>query len=135
MPAPEPREVSPLEFYSAQRARTEKQAVHNAHWPGAIEEITATEPTCTLSRKYAAQASKAATPAAHVESRRAARIPRGSDEPCKLHIFLVLLGLIGLGLVVLAGSVLHGCVWLIRVISGYADAFLPAVVRWIGGVL
>lgn len=128
----EPREASPLDFYSAQ---ADDHAEHEARWPGPIEEITAAEPNCTTYRKYAAQASKAATPAAHVESRRAPRIPRGSDEPCKLHIFLVLLGLIGLGLVVLAGSVLHGCVWLIRVISGYADAFLPAVVRWIGGVL
>lgn len=126
MPAPEPREVSPLEFYSAQRARTEKQAVHNAHWPGVIEEITATEPTCTLSRKYAARKAVPATTAACREPYRGPRPHRRFHAPSRLYVILLLVVLLCLGIFLSGISLRHGALWIA------AKVFVPSTIQEVG---
>lgn len=135
----EPRESSPLDFYAAAHASAASGDLPDPYYGAQIEEIRAVEPECVAHRKYMERARESAcnglADKGKREPKKAPRVPRDSSEPAHLHVVLALLVFVGVCVTLLAASMLHGLGWLVGVIAQYADSLLPAVVRWIGGVL
>lgn len=127
----EPREGSEFEYFAAGQPPVEACP----QWPGRIEEIQATEPDCAAYRASKARLNAEAfgTPV-QIVAKKAPRVPRDT-EPAPLHVAAALAVFLLVSLALLAGSALHGASWLIGVLAAYADAFLNALVTWIGGVL
>ena len=67
-------------------------------------------------------------------ARKAPRVPR-DNEPCRLWVFMTLVLFLVLCLAALGAGALHAVRVSVAAAMAYADAFFPALVRWVGDVL